>query len=121
MLPVYGLDVRHALPMADLARRTLDAVLPGGVRLADVPATERRAEADFHLPLACIRPREVQAVYAKWGNTFPQPWQDALAGWRVPRKTGFLTGSMDLFFRHDGRFHLLDWKSNRLGPRPGSV
>jgi len=27
---------------------------------------------------------------------------------------GFLTGFIDLIFEHDGRFHLLDWKTNRL-------
>ena len=27
---------------------------------------------------------------------------------------GFLTGKIDLVFRHDRRFYILDWKSNRL-------
>jgi exodeoxyribonuclease V beta subunit len=31
---------------------------------------------------------------------------------------GYLTGKIDLVFRQDGRFHVVDWKSNVLGPRP---
>ncbi len=29
--------------------------------------------------------------------------------------TGLLTGFIDLFFEHDGRYYILDWKSNYLG------
>jgi exodeoxyribonuclease V beta subunit len=28
---------------------------------------------------------------------------------------GLMTGKIDLFFRHGGKFYLLDWKSNYLG------
>ena len=30
---------------------------------------------------------------------------------------GFVKGFIDLVFEHAGRFYLLDWKSNWLGPR----
>jgi exodeoxyribonuclease V beta subunit len=29
---------------------------------------------------------------------------------------GFMKGYMDLVFQHQGRFYLVDWKSNYLGP-----
>ena len=32
---------------------------------------------------------------------------------------GYLTGAIDLVFRADGRYYLLDWKSNHLGYAPG--
>jgi exodeoxyribonuclease V beta subunit len=28
---------------------------------------------------------------------------------------GIMNGSMDLFFEHDGKYYILDWKSNYLG------
>jgi exodeoxyribonuclease V beta subunit len=31
---------------------------------------------------------------------------------------GYLTGFIDLVFEHDGRWYLVDYKSNHLGPRP---
>ncbi|WP_243439383.1 exodeoxyribonuclease V subunit beta [Fundidesulfovibrio soli] len=114
----HGMDTAHAPNLATLARRVLDAVLPGGVRLAEVLPSERRAEAGFHTPLARLRPQDMRAVYGKWSDTFPHPWHDALSGWYARPREGFLTGSMDLFYRHGGRYYLLDWKSNRLGSGP---
>jgi exodeoxyribonuclease V beta subunit len=43
-----------------------------------------------------------------------------LPPYRFPRLTfdpvkGFLRGFMDLVFRHDGKYYLIDWKSNHLG------
>ena len=32
--------------------------------------------------------------------------------------SGLLTGSIDVAFRHDGKFYIVDWKSNMLGPKP---
>jgi exodeoxyribonuclease V beta subunit len=31
---------------------------------------------------------------------------------------GYLRGFIDLVFEHEGRFHILDWKSNHLGDAP---
>jgi exodeoxyribonuclease V beta subunit len=32
-----------------------------------------------------------------------------------PAKNGLLTGFIDLLFRHEGKYYILDWKSNYLG------
>ena len=32
-----------------------------------------------------------------------------------PAKSGLLTGLIDLLFKHEGKFYILDWKSNYLG------
>lgn len=69
-----------------------------------------------------------------------KPWRDALLGmlrqiqslpqlqgldpkevyreveFLYPTKQGLLKGVIDLVFRRDGRYYLLDWKSNWLGP-----
>ncbi len=31
---------------------------------------------------------------------------------------GYMNGFIDLVFRHDGRFYIIDWKSNFLGAAP---
>jgi exodeoxyribonuclease V beta subunit len=45
-------------------------------------------------------------------------------GYDVPRLTfrdleGYLKGFIDLVFEHDGRYYVVDWKSNHLGYAPG--
>ena len=39
---------------------------------------------------------------------------EVLAGWNRPIPKGFLKGYLDLVFRRDGYFYVIDWKSNRL-------
>jgi hypothetical protein len=48
-------------------------------------------------------------------------WAEALREVRVERADsghGLLVGSIDLLFRADGRWWIVDWKSNNLGPAP---
>lgn len=42
------------------------------------------------------------------------PWESALS-LGVAHVPGFLKGVIDLLFEHEGKYYLLDWKSNKLG------
>lgn len=95
-----------------LARR-LDAVLKAdldgrGLRLSALPADALRSEMDFHYVLDGVSmPRLREAGReADFANLIPSRDEELL---------GSMTGSIDLVFLHGGRYHLLDWKSNRLG------
>jgi exodeoxyribonuclease V beta subunit len=63
---------------------------PLGCRLCEIPSPDRLHELEFHFP------------------------ELMNSGRRVPPTEGFLTGFMDLVFRREGRYYLLDWKSNDL-------
>jgi exodeoxyribonuclease V beta subunit len=39
---------------------------------------------------------------------------EALDGWDRPIPKGYLKGFLDLVFRRDGWYYVVDWKSNRL-------
>ena len=78
------------LPMAD-----------DGLRLVSIPMNRTLREWEFHLPSGLITQQELSS-FVEAGLTFE------------PRR-GILKGFMDLVFEHDGRFHILDWKSNWLG------
>lgn len=113
---------RHGLPpylsgdLADLAQRVVLAPLPGGFSLAEVTRDNTGAEMEFLLPLDRLDGKAVARTYAKWATHFPYDWSPWAADLRPAIRQGFLTGSMDLVFRHAGRYYLLDWKSNRLAP-----
>ena len=102
------LDDGIALTTA-LIGHSLTVVLPEGVRLCDVPAGERRAEIEFQFAL---QPTRVEAllrllhahgvVAARQGFGLRQ------------RLEGLMTGLVDLTYQHDGRWYVLDYKSNRL-------
>ena len=73
-----------------------------GLRLSAISMQRTLRELEFHLPAGLITPQELSA-FVEAGLSFE------------PRR-GVLKGFMDLVFEHDGRFHILDWKSNGLGP-----
>ena len=94
--------------IVDNARRTpLAATGRHAFRLADL---ERPIpEMEFRLPAKGLDRRRLGACLAAHG--YPHPFEDAQA----PKVDGFLQGFIDLVARHDGRWYVLDYKSNWLG------
>ncbi len=43
-------------------------------------------------------------------------YADRVAQLGAPPLAGYLRGYIDLLFRHDGRYYVVDYKSNHLGP-----
>ena len=81
-----------------------------GLRLARVPRSQRLVELGFHLPAPRLGAAQLNA------------WLSA-QGYVVPRLAfadldGYLKGFIDLVFEHEGRYWVLDWKSNHLGDQP---
>ena len=62
---------------------------------------------EFHLPSHRLDPRALNAALAQFGYKAPILSFTALRG--------FLKGFIDLVFEHEGKFFILDWKSNHLG------
>jgi len=94
-----------------LLRDVLNRPLPVGtarpLRLAEVGPARRLTELEFHLPAHGLDAGALNAALAGFG-------------YRVPRLAfgtlqGFLKGFIDLVVEHEGRFFVLDWKSNHLG------
>lgn len=100
--------------------------LTGGRTLSDIAASDRLAELDFELPLGRgfvgaklgdvgqllrrhLRPTDPLISYA-------DALDDPVLG--DDQLRGFLTGSIDAVLRVDGRYVVVDYKTNRLAP-PG--
>lgn len=107
----YGetdLDDGAAL-LTGLVGRTLTVRLPEGGALHALNPDERRAEIEFHF---AMQPTAVPALL------------DLLHGHGMLRERrgfglrrqleGLMTGKIDLTYVHDGRWYVLDYKSNRL-------
>jgi len=96
--------------LADRLQTVLDTPLgPDGPQLGALPASELRAEMEFNYVLDNADIGKLREVCVAHGepNLVPIPSR---------RLAGLMNGKIDLVFRHDGRFHILDYKSNRLGP-----
>jgi exodeoxyribonuclease V beta subunit len=89
----------------------LAADLGDGLRLADLPPGAQRVEMDFRLRLDAVSLVQLKSVLS--AHDEPQ-----LLPASVPLRelSGLLSGKIDLVFEHNGQLHVLDYKSNRLGP-----
>ena len=102
-----------------LAQR-LDAALAAPLGLArapdlalgDVPAQDQRAELGFDFALPEIALADLAAACARHG-------EPELVPASARRVAGLMSGKIDLVFRVDDGFHVLDYKGNWLGERVG--
>jgi len=108
--PQGDADAERALHKVMLQRMLEDVLacpLREDMRLSDVPMADRLNELPFtlHTPaLAVDRLNGLLLARSRLRERLPA------RSWR-----GFLSGAIDLVFRHAGKFYLLDWKSNFLG------
>lgn len=102
-----GFEAEWQPVLMDMLRASLNTPLPGsGARLITKGRQETRDELEFYF-------------------SFSQADADdlvALMGGKMPscrgENPGFMIGFIDLLFEHEGRFYILDYKSDHLGNAP---
>ena len=86
-----------------------------GFSLSKVAPQDRQAELEFLLA-ARGSTHGIQQLLSDPQYNVPQEFIEASQQLTNKRIQGFLTGFIDLVFKDDqGRYHVLDWKSNYLG------
>ena len=128
-LAAYGFDAeRWEAPLAAALQAVLEtplAVDGATLRLADVGPADRLAELRFELPLCggldargddALTPASLARAFGDHpGGAMPAAYADRVAALGFGALRGFLTGAIDLVARHEGRWYVVDYKSNRLG------
>ena len=118
----YGYEPEWKETILGLLRRVLILPLEAGnerIRLGDLSPAQRRPEVEFTLPLERLTAERLCRLFEKedmpgFGGTLPETLEQL--AFRPVR--GLLHGYIDLIFEAGGRYYLLDWKSNFLGPEP---
>ncbi len=96
------------------------AVIPGaGFALTAVPPAATLREWRFSMPVRDFSIAAVASALDTHGSAHAKGYAPLLRRLRDDEFRGYLTGSIDLAFEHDGRWHILDWKSNWLGANDG--
>ncbi|EDY39671.1 exodeoxyribonuclease V, beta subunit [Cyanobium sp. PCC 7001] len=123
--------VRRELERSGIGRDHLEDVLSGverlrlspmggplgDFRLAGLERGSRINEMNFDLTLGPVTSDSLARPFRDHpGGSFGAGYADQLAALSVQGR-GFLTGSIDLVFCHQGRWWVADWKSNWLGER----
>ena len=106
--------------------------LAGGRTLAEIGLGDRLRELDFEFPLAggehpvAVVPLRAMAASLRAHLRPDDPmraYADRLESPSLGEQTlrGYLSGSIDVVLRTDGRFLVVDYKTNRLGSGPAAA
>lgn len=96
-----------------MLQEVLSAPLPPvpGLSLSRIANEDRLVEMGFHFPVPSLRDQSLVSLLREHGVL------GAGETLEFDRVSGYLTGFVDLIFRFEGRFYILDYKSNHLGYR----
>jgi len=104
----------HNLVLEMLDRLINTPLCPEGPRLGLVSREKRISELEFVFPCN-FTPRELAGVFAGAGRQWLSDFADRAERLSPEGISGFLKGFIDLVFEADGRYYIVDWKSNFLG------
>jgi exodeoxyribonuclease V beta subunit len=103
----------------DMVKNVVQSPIPevaSDFRLGDLTGENRVTELEFHLT-AAHPDLNKKPVTAKELETVLGPVAGRISA--GAQLAGFLNGFIDLIFRHNEKWWILDWKSNHLGNSPG--
>jgi exodeoxyribonuclease V beta subunit len=95
--------------------------ISGPCPLGDIARTQRLDELEFVFPIAdgesslALGRESLASTFGQFPEGLPRGYARRLATLPFPPLRGFLKGFIDLCFVHDGRWYLVDYKSNHLG------
>jgi exodeoxyribonuclease V beta subunit len=115
-----GFDGKWGEAVLRMIGTLLRVPLPGPdapFTLSSVPPDERISEMEFFFPLRFVTAQRVREVLTRHGGAdYPADLRELCERLEFTPVKGMVRGFMDLVFRHGGRYYIVDWKSNRLGP-----
>lgn len=119
VLAQYGFDPIWTDPVLEMVERVLTVPLSvdrPDFRLNRIPVNQRLSELEFHFPVPPVGAADLNDLLADYliQNGVADS-ADRIGSLTFSPAKGFMKGFIDLVFRFEGRFYLVDWKSNFLG------
>lgn len=117
VLTGLALSPDHHQVVFDMLGHLASSRIPGTqTSLGAIPAAKMRHEWAFDLCLESGRTVQdlASAFRSQADDLLPASWADRVAGLKTQDLSGFLSGRADLIACIDGRWWVIDWKSNRL-------
>ncbi|MBJ6802376.1 exodeoxyribonuclease V subunit beta [Geomonas propionica] len=125
-LDKHGFSAEWSGAVCDMVQNVLQAPLgEQGITLAQVTMERRLTELEFFFPLAQVTSEGLKEAVTCFMNKkgaaagFPVDMADLFSRLSFSPVQGMLLGFIDLVFERDGRYYIVDWKSNHLGNSAG--
>jgi exodeoxyribonuclease V beta subunit len=119
-LSVHGFEAELAAVVGQSVADTVATPLDGsGIRLKDISRAARLDELEFLFPVrsrVMLSRDRLAAAFETHGGPHLAPVAEAISRLEFEPFAGFLKGFVDLTFEANGRWYIVDYKSNDLGP-----
>jgi len=120
-LSIFGFDEIWEDAVCLMVRNVLSTPLirvGERILLSGLSRMHRLSEMEFSFPLDRITPERLAHIFEPHESAaIPRSFPDLLSRLEFRPLRGLMKGFIDLVFQWDGRYYLLDWKSNYLGPQ----
>ena len=114
-----GYDLKWLPAVTRMAHNVVNAgILPDqpGFRLSQLKPHTWVTEMEFYLPLEMISSRMLSGSFSGvLSRDRHGRFEELLSSLRLKETRGFLQGFIDMVFEYNGRYYIIDWKSNHLG------
>ena len=109
-LDKFGFEDKWQAPVKHWVSSCLACKLDSNLALQDIKPAQRLVEMEFNLPLAPLDQVTLNNIVS---NIIQHP-----SNLKFDNVKGLLKGFIDLIFEHQGKYYILDYKSNYLGDAP---
>lgn len=113
LLQKYNVDDRFRDAVWQMKEDVLSAILPGHILLNQLSDDHRLNEMEFHFSMSKFHLSKLRELAKEYN--LPDMYVERLKRLNTTVTQGFMTGFIDMVFEHEGKYYLLDWKSNHLG------
>ncbi|MCE0559087.1 exodeoxyribonuclease V subunit beta [Motilimonas sp. E26] len=105
-----GYEVEWLDVLVEWVEQVLAKDLGQGFALADLTQDKKLVEMEFYLPIAAISASPLNQLLLRF-----DPLSQQAGALKFNQVQGMLKGFIDLTFEHQGKYYVLDYKSNHLG------
>lgn len=119
-LIAYDFDLKWRDTIYDMIQKTLSVNLDEtckDFKLSQIRNEDRLNELEFYFSLNRISPKRLKQIFEKYAvGDFSEDFPSYIEQLDFASVKGFMRGFVDMIFQFQGKFYLVDWKSNFLGP-----
>ncbi|HEX9971074.1 MAG TPA: exodeoxyribonuclease V subunit beta [bacterium] len=117
----FGYHLEWQQTICDMIERVISVPLDpsrSDFTLSRISQTDRLNELEFYFPIQSISTQKLNSLFSKYqGNQIPDAFPEQIEKLNFAPLRGFMKGFIDMVFRFEDKFYLVDWKSNNLGNR----
>jgi len=115
----YGFDLKWKKVVCDMINNVISTPLfkdRKNFLLSSISGTDRINEMEFYFPLKTVTPKKIRKIFSDYGGiNIPAEFPLHMERLSFLPSKGFMKGYIDMIFRYNDQFYLIDWKSNHLG------